>query len=59
MEKRFNPIAAGLGVWLSGLLVGVNAVDFLPKASWPPGLMVASGLLVGVASFVALFRAAR
>ncbi len=59
MEKKNNLIAAGLGVWISGLLVGVNAVDFLPKASWPPWLMVAIGLLVGVASFGALFRASR
>ncbi len=59
MKKKIDLIAAGVGVWASGLLVGVNAADFLPKASWPPWLMVAIGLLVGVASFAALFRASR
>jgi hypothetical protein len=37
MNKRNTILYAGLGLWASGMLVGANAVDFLPgEPSWPP-----------------------
>jgi len=59
MNKK-NILYAGLGLWLSGLLVGANVVDFLPgEPSWPSWVILVIGLFVGFASLLRLLRAIR
>ncbi len=49
MNKRNTVLYAGLGLWISGLLVGANAVGFLPgEPSWPPAVILAIGLLTSL-----------
>lgn len=60
MNKRNTIFYAGFGLWVSGMLVGANAVEFLPgKPSWPSGVILAVGLLTSLTTMSALYRTAR
>jgi hypothetical protein len=46
MKKKNTILYAGFGLWISGMLIGANAVDFLPgEPSWPPWLILVIGIL--------------
>ena len=46
MSERIQILYAGLGLCASGMLVGANAVGYLPgEPSWSPAVPVAIGLL--------------
>lgn len=60
MNNRNTIFYAAFGLWVSGMLVGANAVDFLPaEPSWPPGVILAIGLLTSLTCLSALYRTAR
>ncbi len=58
MSKRNAFIATGIGVWASGMLVGANAIGFLPgEPSWHPGVLLAIGVIASIGNLAALLRA--
>jgi hypothetical protein len=47
MNKRNQMLSAGIGLWASGMLIGANAIGYLPgDPSWPPPVILALGLLI-------------
>jgi hypothetical protein len=60
MNKKNTILYAGFGLWVSGMLVGANAVDLLPdEPSWPSGVILAVGLLTSLGSARLLYRTFR
>ena len=60
MNKRNTILSAGFGLWVSGMLVGANAVGFLPgEPSWPSGVILAVGLLTSLTCLAALYGTVR
>ena len=57
MKKKNTLIVTGIGVWASGLLVGANAIEFLPvEPSWPAGVLLAIGLIASYGNLATLFK---
>ncbi len=57
MTKKNTILYAGFGLWVSGLLVGANVIDFLPgEPSWPSWLILTIGLLTSLSSARALYK---
>lgn len=49
MNKKNTILYAGLGLWASGILVGANAVGFLPgEPAWPPAVLLVIGLITSL-----------
>jgi len=49
MNERNQVLYAGMGLWTSGMLVGANAIGYLPgEPSWPPALLLAIGLVTTI-----------
>jgi len=60
MNKRNTILVNLFGLWVFGMLVGANAIGFLPgEPSFPPGVMLAIGVLGSFGSFAALYKAVR
>jgi len=60
MNKTWNFMATGLGIWVSGIIVGANAADLWPgKAFLPAEMMLGVGLVASIGNLVVLFRAIR
>jgi hypothetical protein len=57
MNKRNTLIATGIGVWVSGMLVGANAVDLLRVE--PSGVLLAIGLILSLGNLAVLYRTVR
>ena len=57
MNKRNTLIATGIGVWVSGMLVGANAVDLLHVE--PSGVLLAIGLILSLGNLAVLYRTVR
>jgi hypothetical protein len=54
MNKRNTLVATGIGVWVSGMLVGANAVDLLRVE--PSGVLLAIGLILSLGNLAVLYR---
>lgn len=49
MRERNRILYAGLGLWASGMLIGANAVAYLPgEPSWPPAVLLAIGIVTTI-----------
>ena len=56
MNKRNSILYAGFGLWVSGILVGANAMDLVPvEPSWPPWVILAIGLLTTLTCSMSLY----
>jgi hypothetical protein len=57
MDNKNQILYAGLGLWASGMLVGANAIGFLPgEPSWPPTVLLAIGVLATLGCFRSLLK---
>lgn len=60
MNDRNQTLYAGLGLWASGMLVGANAIGYLPgEPSWPPAVLLAIGLLTTIGCSRLLLKKSR
>ncbi len=57
MNKRNTILYAGLGLWVSGMLIGANVIGFLPgEPSWPPEVILAIGVLTSLGCSCTLYN---
>jgi hypothetical protein len=57
MTDRNRILYAGLGLWASGMLVGANAVAYLPgQPSWPPAVLLVIGVITTIGCSGMLFK---
>ncbi len=57
MTKENSILYAGLGLWAAGMLIGANAVKFLPgEPSWPPAVLLVIGILTSLGCWGLLFK---
>ncbi len=57
MNKRNTILYAGLGLWVSGMLIGANVVGFLPgEPSWPPTVILAIAVITSLGCAKALYN---
>jgi len=59
MNRMNTILLMAFGLWVSGMLVGANVVGFLPEPAWPPGVILAIGLLTSLSSLAGLCKATR